>query len=495
MEKNTPPTPPENKGVPQNIAMEQAVLGALLAENHAWAKVSNRLRPPMFMHTDHRAIYMIMTQLVADGKPIDILTVIEKSDNIGLGSPEFRDYILKIASKVASAANIEHHAAVIEQKFVSRELMRISDGLKMSASKGDDPLALLDVVKRQLLDVTPKTGNRLISAVDRWPEAAKNLEKNAQRFLKGITLAGISSGIGALDRMTLGWMDGEYYLFAARPAMGKTALILKFAMAAAVAGHPVHITSLEMGGESLIRRLIAYETGISTWQMRRGELNGSDFERMNAAASKLLKNLYIDDGSARDIDSIYNSCYGFSLDMKSVTDKKPLYMLDYAQLGDGNGAERQNSNREQVISRISRGLKSIARDMNAPMIALSQLSRQVENRADKKPLMSDLRESGSLEQDADMIGFLYRPEYYGLATYADGTSTSGNGQILIEKYREGGTGDVLLGWNGARGWYDLDGGFTPSSDLNLPKIQPNMKYSEPAHSDEQPNIEEDLFPY
>ena len=492
--ENIPPIQQPEKVLPQNLAFEQLVLGQLMlcSNSDAWAKVSGFLKPEMFFSDKHRIIFGTIKLLAAAGEPMDFVSVDEKARSMGFADGQFKSYLTELIGKVASDANIEYYARIIHQKWIGREIVRIGDGLSQSAMKGDDPLALLETSKKQLLELTPKTGQRLVSGVELWPDVAKDIEKAMQRFKSGTYLAGVPSGLHALDRLTLGWMQKEYYLFAGRPAMGKTAFMLALAKAAGMAGHPVHITSLEMGAKSLLKRMAAYDTGISTWRMRRGDITIEEFRMLNDAADRLLKNIHIEDGSARDIDSIYNSCYGFSLDKKNQTDKHPVFMLDYAQLTDVDSkTARETMNREQVISRVSRGWKAICKDMDAPGIALSQLSRATESRAgDKKPMMSDLRESGSLEQDADLIGFLYRPEYYKIDTYEDGSQTKGTGQILIPKYREGETGECLLGWSGAAGWKNLG-----DDDSRYPKIQPKditISNSEREHENSGGG---DFFPF
>lgn len=477
--------------------MEQTVLGILLLEelNGANWRRASRLKTEMFTTHEHKYIFNKMKQCVLEGLTTGLLFVNNKMRDDGMDGT-ITHYMTELSSKVTGGGNIEHYAFIIEQKWIAREIIRVSDALKADATK-KDALELLEDAKRMFMDLTPRIGHKLVRASDQWNIEAKMIEKNAQRFASGISLAGVTSGFKALDNITLGWMPREYYLVAARPAMGKTAFLMALARAAAMAGHPVHITSLEMGAGSLIRRLVAYETMISTWRMRQGDLTSHDFDKMNAAADKILKNIYIEDGSVRDIDGIYNSCYSFKLERRMETDKHPVYMLDYAQLTDAESKHaRQTMNREQVISSVSRGWKAICRDMDAPGIALSQLSRAVETRAgNKQPQMSDLRDSGSLEQDADFIGFLYRPEEYDISEYEDGTSTKNTGKILIDKYREGETGSCLLGFAGSRGWYNMGEDSSQESLFPDPnRVQPK-NYTIPSHDEEQPPKEDDRFPF
>lgn len=487
-------------GLPCAPEMEQAVLGILMLESENadnWRKVS-RLTPAMFSDPKHKYIFNTIRKLASNGTSYNLLLVINAMRDDGMADPETNYYLTGLTSKVSSNANIEHFALIVEQKWIAREMILEFESKAAALRKNADPLETMDKTKLKLVEITPRSGQRLVSAQDMWPVIAKGLEENVARLAKGITLAGVPSGFRAVDNLTLGWMPGEYYLFAGRPAMGKTAWALALTAAAAMAGYPVHFTSLEMGAASLIKRIIAYQTEVSTWRMRKGDLGAEDFKRMNAAADRALKNIYIEDGSARDIDGIYNSCYGFALQKKQETDKHPVFFLDYAQLTDAvSPSAKAMMNREQVISSVSRGWKAICKDMNGPGIALSQLSRAVESRAgDKKPQMSDLRESGSLEQDADLIGFLYRPEYYDIETYFDGSATKNTGQLLIEKYREGDTGECLLGFTGSKGWFNHGDGY-PDSEDSFPdprRVVPIVR------NPSEPNTEQgsgggDFFPF
>jgi len=471
--------------LPFAIEMEQAVLGILLLESEKadnYRKVA-RLTPSMFGDQRHKYIFNTIRKLSSQGSSYNVLLVNNAMRDDGMADKELTNYMTELMSKVTNSSNIESFAFIIEQKWMAREMIADFESRAAALRKNADPLDMLDKAKMKMMDITPKAGRRLVSAQDMWPDISANLQRNVDRLKSGNPLAGVTSGFRSVDNLTLGWMPKEYYLFGGRPAMGKTAFALALTMAAGMAGHPVHFTSLEMGAEALIRRMIAYKTElVSTWRMRKGDLSIEDFKMMNNAADRVLKNIYIEDGAARDIDGIYNSCYEFYLNQKQETDKHPVYFLDYAQLTDASSPSAKGMmNREQVLSSVSRGWKAICKDMNAPGIALSQLSRAVETRGDKIPQMSDLRESGSLEQDADFIGFLYRPEYYGIETYEDGKSTKDTGQLLVRKYREGEVGDCLLGFTGSRGWYNYD-----EDDVRFPTIRPNLNYSAPLHSDEQP---------
>ena len=496
----TKPPVSDPNALPYAPEMEAAVLGILLLESESadnWRKVS-RLTPAMFGDQRNKYIFNTIRKLAAQGSSYHLLLVVNAMRDDGLDDGDMRYYMTGLTTGVAQHANIEPLALIVEQKWMAREMILDFEARARDLRKHSDPLEQLEKAKRKLVDITPRSGLKLVNAYDRWPDVVKTLQANVDRFRSGITLAGVSSGFHVVDNITLGWMPGEYYLFGARPAMGKTAWSLALAVAAARAGHPVHFTSLEMGADTLIQRIVAYQTEVSTWSMRKGDLTVDDFRRLNEAAERTLRNINIEDGNVRDIDGIYNSCYAFTLQKRQETDKHPVFFLDYAQLTDVEShSARMVQNREQVLSGVSRGWKAICKDMKGPGIALSQLSRAVESRADKKPQMSDLRESGSLEQDADLIGFLYRPEYYGIEFDETGKSLKGTGQVLIQKYREGAVGDCLLGFSGSRGWYNYN-----EDDIRFPEIRNKpIDFSAPKKDQIQDDTESnsggggDFFPF
>lgn len=425
---------------PQAIDLEEAVLGAMMLEKDPLTEVIEILQPEVFYKEAHQLIFETIQTLFANTEPVDILTVTEalrKNGNLEVvGGPY---YITTLTNRVASAANIEYHAHILIQKFIQRELIKISSEIIRDAYEDTtDVFDLLDKAETKLFTVSEKSLRRSYRTMQALVKEA------VQEIAAGIRhegkLKGVGSGFTELDRITSGWQKSDLVILASRPGMGKTALALTMARNAAVLfKQPVALFSLEMSSVQLVTRLIASETGISAEKLRKGILDNDEWNQLNAKISGLIDApLYIDDTPALTI---------FELRAKSRRLKAQhhieMIILDYLQLMQG-GAEHRG-NREQEISSISRSLKSLAKELEVPIIALSQLSREVEKRGGtKKPILSDLRESGSIEQDADMVLFIYRPEYYKIDVDEKGDSTTGLAEISIAKNRSGSTKDIQL---------------------------------------------------
>ncbi|MCK4406037.1 MAG: replicative DNA helicase [Bacteroidales bacterium] len=441
--KRTPVTqnfPEHGKVPPQAIDLEEAVLGAIMLEKDALTAVIDILKPEIFYKESHQIIYRAITRLFAKSEPIDILTVtneLKKSGELELvGGPY---YITQLTNRIASTANVEYHSRIISQKFIQRELIRISSEIIKDAFEDTtDVFDLLDKAEQSLFSVSETNLRRnydnmqsLISEAIKEIEAAKDSTDH---------LKGIPSGFTQIDRITLGWQKSELIIIASRPGMGKTAFALSMARNAAVDfNKPIALFSLEMSSIQLVTRLISSETQLSANKLKRGTLAEHEWHQLNAKISGLIDaNLFIDDTPALTI---------FELRAKSRRLKAQhnieLIIIDYLQLMSGTGETK--GNREQEISNISRSLKSLAKELNIPIITLSQLSRAVETRGGtKKPILSDLRESGAIEQDADMVLFIYRPEYYNIEEYEDGNTTTGIAEINIAKNRNGPLADIRL---------------------------------------------------
>ena len=426
---------------PQAVDVEEAVLGALMLEKHAIGLVVDILTPDCFYKDAHELVYKAIQTLFHKSEPIDIITVTHALKNSGqlelVGGPYF---VTQLTNRVASAANIEYHARIILQKYILRELIKFSsDTITEAYEDTTDVLNLLDTAEKNLFSIAEgniRRGYQNMPALIGM--AIKEIEKAAEEE-SGVT--GIPSGFTELDRITAGWHKTDNIVIAARPGMGKTALVLTLARNAAVKfKKPVAFFSLEMSAVQLTNRLIAAETEIASDKLRRGRLERHEWEQLNSKIGPITNApLYIDDTPSLSI---------FELRAKArrlVAERKvELILIDYLQLMVGN-TDNRNSNREQEISMISRSIKSIAKELNVPIITLSQLSRDVEKRGgSKKPQLSDLRESGAIEQDADMVLFIYRPEYYGYDEDAEQHSTSGLAQIIIAKNRNGALAEVSL---------------------------------------------------
>lgn len=450
---------------PQAVDLEEAVLGALMIEKDALSAVIDILKADVFYKESHQKIFEAIHALFQKSSPIDILTVTAQLRNNGsLEMVGGAFYITELTNRVVSAANIEFHARIISQKYIQRELIRISTEIINNAYEDTtDIFDLLDHAEKNLFDIAQNNLRRDSRKMDDIVrESLEALEKLRDR-VDGLT--GIPSGFTALDRMTSGWQASDLVIIAARPAMGKTAFVLSCARNAAVQfGRPVVVFSLEMSSVQLVNRLISGEAEIEQEKLRKGNLAEWEWAQLHSKIGKLTEApLFIDDTPALNIFEFRAKCRR----LKAQYDIQ-MIIIDYLQLMHGKGEGKGGGNREQEIGSISRALKSVAKELNVPVLALSQLSRAVESRpgANKKPMLSDLRESGSIEQDADMVLFLYRPEYYGLTEDEEGRSTLGVGEVIIAKHRNGETGTVPLKFIGKYVKFtDLDEGYEMSGTI------------------------------
>lgn len=425
---------------PQAIDLEEAVLGAIMLEKDALTAVIDILKPDVFYVEQHQVIYGAISRLFARSEAIDILTVtneLKKSGELERAGGAYN--VTQLTNRVASSANVEYHARIIIQKYIQRELIRISSEIIREAFEDTtDVFDLLDKSEKNLFTVSDSNLRRtsedmpslIKQAVDEI-EAAKN---------QGHQLRGVQSGFTELDRITTGWQRSDLIILASRPGMGKTAFSLSMARNIAVEfRRPIAIFSLEMSSLQLVTRLISAESGLSSEKLRRGDLKDYEWQQLNTRISRLIDApIYIDDTPALSIFELRAKCRR----LKSQHNIEMIF-IDYLQLMTGQ-YDRQG-NREQEISNISRSLKSLAKELNVPVLAMSQLSRAVETRGgSKKPLLSDLRESGAIEQDADLVAFIYRPEYYGIEEYDDQSPTAGMAEIIVAKHRNGPLGEVRL---------------------------------------------------
>jgi replicative DNA helicase len=425
---------------PQAVDLEEAVLGAMMLEKEAVNVAIDILQPKSFYKDAHQKIFAVIQDLFQRSEPIDLLTITnslrQNAELDVIGGPY---YISQLTNKVASSANIEFHARIVAQKYIQRELIRISSEIITDAyDETTDVFNLMDKAESGLFSVTEGNIRKnwddmstLVRQAIKQIETAKNQDGN---------IVGTPSGFTALDKMTSGWQPSDLIILAARPAMGKTAFALTLCRNAAVEFKKgIAIFSLEMSSLQLVTRLISAESEISAGKLKNGNLRYDELAQIHTKISGLTEApIFIDDTPAISVFELRAKARR----LKAQHDIQ-LLVVDYLQLmtagGEGKG------NREQEISTISRSLKSIAKELNIPVIALSQLSRAVESRGgDRRPQLSDLRESGSIEQDADMVLFINRPEYYGLTEDEAGNSTLGIANIIIAKHRNGSVGDVQL---------------------------------------------------
>jgi replicative DNA helicase len=458
---------------PQSLDLEETVLGGILIDHEAFPKIVEVLKAECFYTEAHQVIFSAAKALFQATQPIDRLTVFEQMQRMGTldrigGNPY---YLVQLTEKVASSAHIESHARLILQKYVLREMIGISTEVITDAYAGTtDPLTLLDKAQQNLFNINQISLSRSFEGLN---TLAGKLLKHLEQLREQGGMTGITSGMPALDAVTSGWQRSDLIIIAARPAMGKTAFTLSLAHNAAKAGFPVAIFSLEMANLQLVQRLLSLEGNIEGGRMRDGKLSSEDWEKLPNAIDRLSRlPIYIDDTPGINIFELRAKCRRLK-----AQHKIEMVIIDYLQLmtaGEGN----RGGNREQEISMISRSLKGLAKELNVPVLALSQLSRAVETRGgSKKPQLSDLRESGAIEQDSDIVSFIYRPEYYQLTEYEDGTPTKGMADIIIAKHRNGNVGEVRLKFEGQYSRFadpnDGNGHFT-EGDPNVITISSRM---------------------
>lgn len=441
---------------PQARDLEEAVLGALMIDKNVLGDVVDVLKSDTFYVEAHGLIYKAIAKLFEQSKPVDILTVMEQlKQNGDLEAAGGAQYLSELTNRVASSAHSEYHARIIVQKYVQRELIRVSNEIIRDAFEDTtDVFELLDNAEKNLFKITDQ--NLRGDNKDMGQLVAKAvIEIGEIRESDGST-TGIPSGYTELDRITGGWQKTDLLIIAGRPGMGKTAFILGMTRNAAIDHKkPIAIFSLEMGAIQLTKRLISSECEIEAEKIKTGNLKDHEWAELNKKVEKLsAAPIYIVDTPAINIFELRAQCRR----LKSQYDIQ-MVIIDYLQLMSGT-TENKGATREQEISNISRALKSLAKELDIPVIALSQLSRAVETRGgDKRPQLSDLRESGAIEQDADMVMFLYRPEYYEKYEDEEGNSTKGVAEVIIAKHRNGPTGKVRLRFIDHLAKYDNLGGF------------------------------------
>ncbi len=424
---------------PQAIEVEEAVLGALMLERDAYVTVADIIDTSSFYKDEHQKIFEAIKNLSINEKPVDLLMVTQElKDQEQLDEVGGPGYITQLTRRVASAAHIEFHSRIIAQKFIQRELIRVSS--EIQGKSYDDTMDvddLIDFSESSLFQVAERNIKKeTVPIKPVLNEAVLQIEK-ARNRKDG--LSGTPSGFTDIDRITSGWQKTDLSIIAARPSMGKTAFVLSMARNMAVEHNKsVAIFSLEMSSVQLVNRLIAAETELGSDKIKTGRLENYEWEHLNRKISALEKApIFIDDTPALSIFELRAKCRRLKMqhDIQVV-------IVDYLQLMT-SGMEGRGS-REQEVSTISRSLKAIAKELDIPILALSQLNRSVESREGKRPQLSDLRESGAIEQDADLVMFIHRPEYYGINEDESGNSLMGVAEIIIAKHRNGATGDVHL---------------------------------------------------
>ena len=421
---------------PQNIEAEQSVLGAMLLEKSALYKVEEILLPEDFYREAHKIVYSAMLELAGKGEAVDIVTITEvlrrnnRLEDIGGIS-----YVTFLANTVPTAANVIYHAKIVAEKALLRKLVSVATEIASSGYEANEEVVLiLDEAERKILAVGENRLGKDFMPINLIVKDAFDKIERLYQDKGGIT--GLPTGFGDFDRITAGLQPSDLILIAARPSMGKTALVLNIAQHIAVREKKtVAFFSLEMSKEQLVQRLLCADAPIDSQRLRIGELRDDDWKKLVNAADRLSRSkIFIDDKPS--ITVMEMRAKARRLKSEHGLD---LLIIDYLQLMQGGVGSGRSENRQQEISEISRSLKALARELDIPIIALSQLSRSVETRADKKPQLSDLRESGSLEQDADIVSFLYREDYYNSSTEKANIT-----EFIIAKHRNGPVGRVEL---------------------------------------------------
>lgn len=432
----------EERVPPQNIEAEQAVLGAMLIDKEAIAKATEVLSADDFYREAHRVIFSAMLELYNKNEAVDMVTVTEilKRDN-KLEDIGGIAYITSLANVVLTAANVKYHAEIVAEKSVLRQLVRVSTEIAaMGYEANEDVGTLLDTAESRILEISNRKKKNDFTAInDILMDSVQSIESLLQN--KG-GLTGLPAGFADLDKLTSGLHPSDFIILAARPSMGKTALALNIVQNVALRAHKViggeprsvAFFSLEMSKEQLVNRMLCAEAGIDSQRLRVGEMHDEDWTHLWDACDTMSRaKIYIDDTAGIT-----------AMDMRSRARRLKaehgldLIVVDYLQLMQGSGKRNNSGDRQQEVSEISRSLKALARELDVPVLALSQLSRSVESRQVKRPMLSDLRESGSLEQDADIVAFLYREDYYNQETENKHT------ELIIAKHRNGPVDTVNL---------------------------------------------------
>lgn len=432
----------EERVPPQNIEAEQAVLGAMLIDKEAIAKATEVLSADDFYREAHRVIFSAMLELYNKNEAVDMVTVTEilKRDN-KLEDIGGIAYITSLANVVLTAANVKYHAEIVAEKSVLRQLVRVSTEIAaMGYEANDDVGTLLDTAESRILEISNRKKKADFTPInDILMDSVQSIESLLQN--KG-GLTGIPAGFADLDKLTSGLHPSDFIILAARPSMGKTALALNIVQNVALRAHKaiggeprsVAFFSLEMSKEQLVNRMLCAEAGIDSQRLRVGEMHDEDWTHLWDACDTMSRaKIYIDDTAG--ITAMEMRSRARRLKAEHGLD---LIVVDYLQLMQGSGKRNNSGDRQQEVSEISRSLKALARELDVPVLALSQLSRSVESRQVKRPMLSDLRESGSLEQDADIVAFLYREDYYNPDTENKHT------ELIIAKHRNGPVDTVNL---------------------------------------------------
>ena len=420
---------------PHNIEAEQAVLGCMLLDSDVIPTVTELIRSSDFYREDHREICEAIIDIVEKAGPVDIITVAEQLQQRGtLEKVGGIDYLASITSAVPTTANARHYAKIVEEKSLLRKLIKASQEIAgMSYEGAEEAEFVLDKAEKTIFDIIERRSTQGFTHIkDVLLETFNRLE---ELYNSKSPITGVPTGFTDLDMKTAGLQNSDLILIAARPGMGKTAMALNIAQYAAVQKHvPVALFNLEMSKDQLVNRMLCSEVMVDSHKMRTGKLDDEDWKKIAKALGPLSEApIYIDDTPGLTVMDIRAKCRRLKLEKKLG-----LVVIDYLQLMRGRG---KTENRQQEVSEISRSLKILAKELNVPVVTMSQLSRGPESRTDHRPMLSDLRESGAIEQDADIVMFLYRDDYYN-----PDSDKKNIAEVIVAKHRNGSTGTVYLKW-------------------------------------------------
>ncbi len=428
----------EGRVPPQAVDVEMAVLGAMLIEKEAIAKAVEVLDESAFYKPAHQQIFSAMVGLFERSEPVDLITLVEELRRRGqLEKTGGEYYLTELTTKVTSAANIEFHAHIVLEKALMRQLISSSSQvINRAYSETEDALDLLDEAEQQVFQISEQRMKKTFVSMNTAVHSTMELLESIHGKHSGIT--GVPGGFTELDNLTGGFQKSDMIIVAGRPSQGKTAFVLSLARNASVVHNiPIGFFSLEMSTQQLVMRLICAEARVDAHSVRTGRLPEDEWRKLSTSVGRLYKaKIFIDDTPALGILEVRAKARRLKAEHNVG-----MIVIDYLQLMQG---PKNAQSREQEISTISRSLKALAKELGIPVIALSQLNRAVEARGDKRPLLADLRESGAIEQDADVVIFVHRPEMYGIEKDEDGNSTAGMAELIIGKQRNGPTGSVRL---------------------------------------------------
>ena len=421
--------------LPHSIEAEQSVIGSMIMDRDAIITATEILISNDFYQTQYGILFDAIVELFNEGQPVDLLTLQNRLKEKEL-PPELSslEFIRDLVSAVSISANIKYHANIVKEKSILRRLIKVTENITNECYLGKESVdTILEDTEKKIFDIVQNKSTGDFVSIDKIVLQSLESIEAASKSKGNVT--GVATGFYDLDYKTAGLQPSDLVLVAARPSMGKTAFVLNIAEHVAVRSHTTTaIFSLEMSKDQLVKRMLAMNSRVDSQSIRSGELKDEDWVKLVESVKTIgNSHLIIDDSPGISISELRSKCRKFKLEHNLG-----LVIIDYLQLMTGS---RKSESRQQEVSDISRSLKALAREINAPIIALSQLSRAVEQRPDKRPMLSDLRESGAIEQDADVVMFIYRDDYYHHDTEEPGVA-----EIIIGKQRNGPTGTVKLGW-------------------------------------------------